>query len=115
MMVTMKRNKKSFYVRRVDEVNGIVAYYEPEIVRLNLFPTNSDSDLMALGKEYIEYMRAKISVNESKKYSIGDLIYVDKPKYKDMLDVGNAMYSVSAVLPMLNVAEIQCRRLSGAK
>lgn len=113
-MLTMKRNLKSFYVRHVDEAESITVYTEPELVQLNLFPTTADSDLVALGSEYIEYMRARISIDDAKKYDIGDLLYADDPVFNDMTDVGNATYRIRAILPMLNVSELLCKRMSGA-
>lgn len=113
-MIPMKLNKKPFWVRFIDEANGMIVYTDPIEIRMNLYPMTADSDLISLGAEYVEYMRAKVSIAESEKYSVGDLIYNEFPVYKDLLDVGNAIYRITGILPMLNVAEIQCKRLSGA-
>lgn len=110
----MKANQKPFYVRDYDETeDGVAIYSDPRRVYLNLFPTNADSDLIALGADYREYMRASIPSQQAKQFGIGDLVYVDKPMYDSPTDIGNALYRVTEILTVITVSELLCRRLSG--
>lgn len=110
----MKRNQKPFWIRHYDQTEDNIAIYtEPEEIYINLYPTNANVDLIALGAEYKEYMRAKISVKLSETFSNGDLIYESVPVFTNIADIGNATYRVTAILPVINVAEILCKRLSG--
>lgn len=114
-MVGMKINQKLFWIRHCENINNIIVYEDSEPIYLNLFPTNGDSDLIALGEEYIEYMRAKINITQSELFSKGDLIYEVQPVYDDKFDVGNASYRIEAILSTINTSEIRCARLSGSE
>lgn len=115
-MLPMKRNQKTYWVRHYSEtVNSIAIYTDHERVYINLFPTNADSDLIALGAEYKEYMRAKITAAQGSLYGVGDLFYDSEPVYKDESDIGNAIYRTTSIMTTLNVSEIMCKRLSGAE
>lgn len=114
-MVNMVINRKSFYIRHITDKNGIFTYSEPTKIYINLYPANGKQDLYGLGEDYTEYMKARLPINESLSYSVQDLIYDKLPEYADELDIGNAVYIIDAILPVLNVTEIRCRRCSGSE
>lgn len=111
----MKANEKKFYVRHHDETpEGMAIYDDPERAYLNLFPISANSDIIALGAEYREYMAAVVPSQKANQYGVGDLIYTDRPEYTEITDTGNATYRVTEILPSLTVSKLFCRRLSDA-
>jgi hypothetical protein len=107
----MKRNLRNLWLRQRDERDERVFFHDPQEILLNLFPANAKTDVIALGEQYVEKMRARIAKADVKYYSEGDLIHIEYPVFTDEYDRGNAAYQIDAILPTANVAEILCHRL----
>jgi hypothetical protein len=116
-MVELKRNKKIFYIckKYIDPETNVTKYREPQKVLLNYQPTNSDSQVLALGTDYSKYLKVTGTSEELSIFSNKDKCYVYKsiPKNFDGMCY-DADYEVNGD-PMINIneGELMLKKLSG--
>lgn len=110
----LRRNKRRIYLCQKYKDGNLDKYKEPIKLYENYVPTNSESDLIAIGMDYPMYLRIKTSINEKDLFHPRDRIYVykDIPKEHDVL-CKTADYEVYKK-PMLfiNEMEVILHRLS---
>lgn len=114
-MRCLRRNKRVIYVCHEYQDNNIRKYTEPEEVRINYQPTNSDGDLIALGMDYPKYMRIKADKCYEKTFRPNDKVYIMKTPSKpyDKLCKDADYEVVSDPQVSLNSIEVTLTRLSG--
>ena len=114
-MRCLKRNKRLLYVCNKDEDNGIEKYKEPIPVKINYQPTNSDSDLIALGENYPMHMRIKADLKYENVFNPGDRVYINITPAEpfDNLCTDANYEVVNEPLATLNAIEITLSKLSG--
>ena len=116
-MVGLRRNRRCFYLckRYIDPETNITKYAKPQQVLLNFQPTNSDSQVLALGTDFSKYLKVTGTAEELSIFSNKDRCYVYKPlpkNFNGMCD--DADYEVNGS-PMLslNEGELMLKKLSG--
>ena len=112
-MVSLRRNKTKFYICK--KIKGSTQYEKPIKVFVNVQPTNSVGEMLALGEDYTMFLNIKCSKNDSNMFNIGDKCYVHNPKPKehDVMCEGADYVVDNEPLVTFNVAEIKLRKLSG--
>lgn len=114
-MRCLERNKRPVYFCSEYQDGNISRFTEPVKILINYQGTNSESDLIALGKEFPIYMRVKADLEMADMFKTGDRMYIYKtpdetfnPLCKD------ADYEINSdpILSM-NSIEFTLRRLSG--
>ncbi len=112
-MVGLRRNKTKFYICK--KIEGSTQYQKPIEVFVNIQPTNSVGEMLALGEDYEMYLKIKCSKNDSRIFSNGDKCYVynQKPKEHDVMCEGADYVVDTEPLVTFNIAEIKLRKLSG--
>lgn len=112
-MRALKRNKRPIYICTLYEDNGISKYKEPILIRINYQATNSESDLISLGKEFPMYMRLKSDLQYKDLFHTGDRVYINsKPTNFDGL-CKDANFEVdNEPIISLNTIEVTLRKLS---
>ncbi len=116
-MTSLLRNKRPIYLCKKDIQGNITKYKEPEEIKTNYQPTNSEGEMIALGPEYSEFLRIKDNPSIGKKFGNGDKCYVfiTPPSEHDFL-CKNADFIVSGEpLITLNESEVTLKRLTGKK
>lgn len=95
-MRTQRRNKKLIYVCQKYQAGNITKYNPPIPIYENYAPTNSESDLLAMGMDYPKRLRIKTDdkillagkwIDRMEVYHEGDrvYVYVTPPKEHDVL------------------------------
>lgn len=116
-MVGLRRNKRVFYwcKRYIDSETNVTKYKKPVKMNLNYQPTNSDSQVLALGTEYSKYLKVTGTAEQIRKFRNKDrcYVYISPPRsYNEMCD--DADYEVSGdPLITLNEGELMLKKLSG--
>lgn len=116
-MTSLLRNKRPIYLCKKDIQGNITKYKEPEEIKTNYQPTNSEGEIIVLGPEYTEYLKIKDNAEIGKKFNNGDKCYVfiTPPSEHDFL-CKNADFIVSGEpLITLNESEVTLKRLTGKK
>lgn len=118
-MNSLLRNQTEMYLceKYIDEEIGVTKFKEPELIKINWQPINSDSEVLSLGIDFSKYIRIK-SVNEDTiKFHNKDRCYIYvKP---DLENFDGMCYDadyevVNPPVNMLNDGEVLLKRLSGA-
>lgn len=114
-MRCLQRNKRDLYWCSEYQENDISKYTEPKPLKLNYQATNSEGDLIALGKDFPMYMRIKTDIEYSKMFKAGDRFYINvQPTEPFDVLCKDADYEVdSEPIVSLNSVEITLKRLSG--
>lgn len=116
-MVGLKRNKRFFYLckKYIDPETNVTKYKEPHKVFLNYQPTNSDSQVLALGTDFSKYLKVTGTAEELSVFSNKDRCYVYKKvplNFDGMCD--DADYEVDgSPITNLNEGELMLKKLSG--
>lgn len=116
-MITLLRNKRKLYVCNAYFENELKRYKEPIKLFENCQVTSGTADIERFGLDAYQYMRIKTSVQNGKKYHLGDMVYVnvEPPATHDKL-CKTADYEVSEdPITTFNVTEVLLRRRSGRK
>jgi len=114
-MRCLKRNKRTVYLCVEYQDGDISKFREPISVNINYRVTNSDGELIALGRDFPKYIRMKTDLINKDLFHPKDRVYINvtpgetfDPLCKD------ADYEVdSDPIVSLNVVEITLSRLSG--
>lgn len=114
-MRCLRRNKRSIYICHEYQDGDISKYTEPQEVKINYQPTNTNGDLIALGMDYPKYMRIKADKEYENVFRPNDKIYINtKPsKPYDVLCRDADYEVVSDPQVTLNSVEVTLTRLSG--
>lgn len=109
------RNKRTIYVCERYQDDRISKYKKPIQLDVNYQSTNSDSDLIALGLNYPEYIRIKTDLDNLKYFHPQDRVYVGITPNKVFDELcKDANYEVSSEpIVSLNSVEVTLQRLSG--
>lgn len=116
-MVSLVRNKRILYLCKQYVENGITKYKEPIKIETNYQATNSTGEIIALGAEYVEYLKitdtkdvACLFENQDKCY-----VFVQLPEKHERL-CENADFIVNGTpIIGLNQGIVQLKRLTGEK
>lgn len=86
-MRTLKRNKRTLYLCQKYQDGNLTKFKEPMKLEMNFVPTNSDSDLLAIGLNYPQYLRIKTDIKNKDLFHPKDRLYVykEKPEKHDVL------------------------------
>ena len=114
-MRCLQRNKRTLYWCSEYEENNISKYTNPKALKLNYQATNSEGDLIALGKDFPMYIRIKTDVGYAGMFKAGDRFYINtKPATPFNVLCKDADYEIdSDPIVSLNTIEITLRKLSG--
>lgn len=114
-MRCLRRNKRILYICHEYQDGYISKFTNPEEVRVNYQPTNTDGDLIALGMDYPKYMRIKADLDMKDMFHPKDRIYLmTKPSVPFDELCEDADYEVvSDPQVSLNTIEVTLTRLSG--
>lgn len=107
-MRNLRRNKRKLYLCQKYEENGITKYKEPILIYENYLPTNSEGDMIALGKDYPMLLRIKPEITKKDLFHEGDrfYIFVEPPKEHDVM-CKNADYEIINK-PMIHIDSMEC-------
>ena len=114
-MLSLKRNKRSFYLCK--RIENSTEFENPKEKFLNYQPTNSVGEMLSLAEEYSMYLRIKCTPEEAKDFSDKDRCYIYKqPNNPFDVMCDDADYYVNGEpLVTLNEAEINLKKLSGGQ
>lgn len=109
------RNKRPIYICERYQDGNISKYKNPIEIDVNYQSTNSESDLIALGLNYPQYIRIKTDIECLKYFHSQDRVYVGiTPKKPFDVLCKDANYEVSSdPIVSLNVVEVTLQKLSG--
>lgn len=114
-MRCLMRNKRDLYVCNHYQDGKIKKFHEPIQIKINYQATNSEGDLIALGKDFPMYMRIKADLKDVVNFHADDRVYIMR-KPSDPFDelCKDADYEVdSEPIISLNSIEVTLIKLSG--
>lgn len=114
-MRCLARNKRPVYFCKEYQDGNISKFTKPIKIYINYQGTNSESDLIALGKEFPIYMRVKADLEMASMFKTGDRMYIYKTP-SNPFDVlcKDADYEINSdPIISMNSIEFTLERLSG--
>ena len=114
-MNSLKRNKRVLYLCKKYIEDNLTKYSKPEEIKINYEPTNSVGEIISLGIEYTEYLKAVDIPEICNQFKNGDrcYVYVTPPEeYSELCEDADFVVFGQPIIT-LNQGVITLKRLTG--